>query len=45
MYDASVGFRYQFAESGFIAANVIVALNEQGLRAAVIPTFEVEYAF
>jgi hypothetical protein len=45
MYDASLGFRYQFAESGYIAANAIVALNEQGLRAAVIPTFEVEYAF
>lgn len=45
MYDASVGFRWQFAESGFLAANAIVALNDQGVRATVIPTFEVEYAF
>jgi hypothetical protein len=44
-YDASVGFRWQFAESGFLAANTIVALNDEGVRAAAIPTFGVEYAF
>ena len=45
MFDASAGLRYRFAESGFIAANAVVALNDQGVRADVIPTLEIEYAF
>jgi len=45
IYDASVGLRWLFAESGVISANVIVPLNRDGLRADVIPTVEVEYAF
>ena len=45
IFDSSVGFRYRFAGSGIVSANAIVPLNEQGLRAAVIPTIEVEYAF
>jgi hypothetical protein len=44
-YDASLGFRWRFAESGFVSANALVPLNQQGLRAGVIPTLEVEYAF
>jgi hypothetical protein len=45
LFDASVGFRYRFAESGVVSANVLVPLNDQGLRTNVTPTFEVEYAF
>jgi hypothetical protein len=45
LYDASVGFRYLFLETGVISANFIVPLNDQGLRADFIPTVEVEYAF
>jgi hypothetical protein len=45
IYDASIGFRYLFAESGVISANVIVPLNDEGLRPDVIPTVQVEYAF
>jgi hypothetical protein len=45
LYDASLGFRWRFAESGFVSANALVPLNQQGLRAGVIPTLEVEYAF
>jgi hypothetical protein len=45
IYDASIGFRYLFAGTGVIAANAIVPLNDDGLRADVIPTVEVEYAF
>ena len=45
IYDASVGFRYRFAESGLVAANAVLPLNDDGLRAEAIPTLEVEYAF
>jgi len=45
MYDASVGVRMLFAESGVVSANVIVPLNRDGLRADYIPTLGVEYAF
>jgi hypothetical protein len=44
-YDASVGLRWRFADTGFVSANALVPLNQQGLRADVIPTVEVEYAF
>jgi hypothetical protein len=43
--DAAVGFRYRFAENGVISANALLPLNEDGLRADVIPTIEVEYVF
>ncbi len=45
VYDASIGLRLLFAESGVISANVIVPLNRDGLRADYIPTIGVEYAF
>jgi hypothetical protein len=45
LYDASVGLRWRFAETGFVSANALVPLNQQGLRPDVIPTIEVEYAF
>ena len=44
-YDASVGLRWRFADTGFVSANALVPLNQQGLRADVIPTVAVEYAF
>ena len=43
--DASAGLRYRFADKGVVAVNALVPLNEDGLRAEVIPTLEVEYAF
>src|SRR5438445_2367425 len=44
-YAASVGCRWRFAASGVVTANGLVPLHDQGLRAAVIPTLELEYAF
>jgi hypothetical protein len=44
-YSASVGCRWRFAASGFVSANAIVPLNDQGLQATAIPTLELEYAF
>jgi hypothetical protein len=43
--DGSFGLRYRFAESGVVAANVVVPMNLQGLRPDFIPTVEVEYVF
>jgi hypothetical protein len=45
IYDASVGFRYRFAKGAIVSANALVPLNQQGLRADVIPTVEMEYVF
>jgi hypothetical protein len=45
IFDASIGFRVLLGESAVIAANVMVPLNDDGLRADAIPTVEVEYAF
>ena len=45
IYDASVGLRLLFAESGVVSVNTIFPLNDDGLRANVIPTLEVQYAF
>ena len=44
IYDASIGLRWLFAESGILSANAVVPLNRDGLRAAVVPTLAVEYA-
>jgi hypothetical protein len=43
--DASVGIRWQFADNAVVSANALVPLNRQGLRADVIPTFEVDCTF
>ena len=43
--DASVGVRWRFAENAVLSGNALVPLNHQGLRADVIPTFEVEWTF
>jgi hypothetical protein len=45
IYDVSIGLRYLFAGSAAVSANVIVPLNDQGLRADAIPTFAMEYAW
>ena len=45
IFDASIGFRWRFTDSGVVALNALVPLNNDGLRPDVIPTFEVEYAF
>lgn len=44
-YDVSLGLRSLFMESGVVAFNFLVPLNDDGLRADFIPTFQVEYAF
>jgi hypothetical protein len=45
IYDVSIGFRCLLGQGGVASANVIVPLNDAGLRADAIPTFELEYAF
>lgn len=45
LFDVSVGVRVLFAETGVITANALIPLNDAGVRADVIPTVEVEYAF
>jgi len=45
IFDASVGIRWRFAEAAVVSGNALVPLNRQGLRADVIPTLEIEYAF
>jgi hypothetical protein len=45
IYDASVGLRWRFADSGFISANALVPLNSDGFRPDAIPTVEASYAF
>jgi hypothetical protein len=45
IYDASIGLRYRFAETGVVSLNAIVPLNDDGLRPEVIPTFGIEYGF
>ena len=45
IYDASVGFRWRFAGSGFLGVNALVPLNSDGFRPDAIPTVEASYAF
>ena len=45
IYDVSLGLRLLFAESAVVSVNALVPLNEDGLRADVIPTAQVEYTF
>jgi outer membrane putative beta-barrel porin/alpha-amylase len=45
IYDASVGMRWRFADSGFIGVNALVPLNSDGFRPDAIPTIEASYAF
>lgn len=44
-FDASTGVRWRFARRAVLSANAIVPLNRDGLRADVIPTVQMEYAF
>jgi hypothetical protein len=43
--DVSVGLRWRFAASGVVSVNALVPINRDGLRADLIPTFQMEYAF
>ena len=45
MYDFSFGLRWLFADSGVVSANVILPMNDDGLRPEIIPSFGIEYAF
>jgi hypothetical protein len=45
IYDASVGLRWRFAESGILSANVVLPLNREGVRAVAVPTLDAEYSF
>jgi hypothetical protein len=45
MFDAAVGMRWRFAETGVLSANALLPLNRDGLRADVIPAVQIEYAF
>jgi hypothetical protein len=45
IYDASVGFRWRFADSGLVSVNALVPLNSDGFRPDAIPTVEASYAF
>jgi len=45
IFDASIGLRWRVAEGGVLAANVLLPLNADGLRAEAIPTVEAEFAF
>jgi len=44
-FDASVGIRWRIARRAALSANAIVPLERGGLRADVIPTVQLEYAF
>ena len=45
IYDASVGLRWRFADSGLVGVNALVPLNSDGFRPDAIPTVEASYAF
>jgi hypothetical protein len=44
-FDASVGLRWRFRGAAVLSANALVPLNDEGLRAAVVPTIGFEHAF
>jgi hypothetical protein len=43
--DAAFGFKINLKESLLIIANVFVPLNDDGLRAGVVPTIGIEFSF
>jgi hypothetical protein len=45
IYDVAIGLRYLFLESFILSANVLVPLNDDGLRADAVPTAQLEYLF
>lgn len=45
IFDAALGLRFLFLESGVVSFNALVPLNDDGLRSDVVPTVEVQYAF
>lgn len=45
IYDAALGLRFLFADTGVVSLNALLPLNDAGLRADVVPTVEVQWAF
>lgn len=45
IYDAALGLRFLFADTGVVSLNALLPLNDEGLRAEVVPTVEIQYAF
>ncbi len=45
IFDVGIGLRYLLAEQFVITANVLLPLNDDGLRADAIPTVQLEYSF
>ena len=43
--DASIGLRLRLSEQGSLAANILVPLNDEGLRPLVTPTVALEWVF
>jgi hypothetical protein len=45
IYDVALGLRLLFAETGVVSVNALLPLNDDGLRAGVVPTVDIQYAF
>jgi hypothetical protein len=45
VFDVSIGARYLVADLAVVGAAVQLPLNDDGLRAAAIPTLQLEYTF
>jgi hypothetical protein len=45
IYDVSLGLRYFVRDVVVVSANVLLPLNDDGVRASAIPTLQIEYAF
>lgn len=45
IFDVALGLRCLFADTGVISVNALLPLNDEGLRAEVVPTLEIQYAF
>lgn len=45
VYDVSLGLRWAVIDDLVLSGNAILPLNDEGLRADVIPTFQIEYFF
>ncbi len=45
IFDVALGLRCLFADTGVVSVNALLPLNDEGLRAEVVPTLEIQYAF
>jgi len=45
IFDAALGLRFLFADSGVVSVNALLPLNDEGMRADIVPTVEIQYAF